>query len=122
MYNSIVDAIVLTGQDSISFVNSLYRPSSEEVEHARRILNEIDQNVKIEQVQRGFKADILDLDLSFLEDMYLSIESTYIMNQANENKYNSSIQSYGYIISECMEAKEMTEKFQNDFSYLYMAA
>ena len=41
MYNSIVDAIVLTGQDSIRFVNSLYRPSSEEVEHARRILNEI---------------------------------------------------------------------------------
>ena len=60
MENNLVGTIRLSGDDSINFINTLYRPQHNEV------LDEINSTVTIERTDEGFEANIIDLDLSFL--------------------------------------------------------
>jgi hypothetical protein len=60
MENNLVGTIRLSGDDSINFINTLYRPQHNEV------LDEINSTVTIKRTDEGFEANIIDLDLSFL--------------------------------------------------------
>lgn len=59
---------MLEGQDSISFVNSLIRPTQEEICHFRNVFERIDNQIEIKDSATGFTASIPDLDLSFLHN------------------------------------------------------
>ena len=63
-----IGTLVLSGLDAETFVNSLYRPTHEEIENHNRILDEINNSIIITEEQQGFTAEIDDLDLSFLDD------------------------------------------------------
>ena len=60
--------IKLSGEDALNFARMLYRPTHEEIEENRRNLKRIDDNITITRTEYGFKADIKDLDLSFLKN------------------------------------------------------
>ncbi len=67
MGNQVVRTIRLSGEDAISFANSLFRPTREEIKHHREHINRINENVSIRRKTDGFEAEIEDLDLSFLD-------------------------------------------------------
>ena len=68
MGNSLVGTIRLSSEESINFVNALFRPSQEMIEIRNRILDDVESTVVIRRTKEGFEADIDDLDLSFLDD------------------------------------------------------
>lgn len=69
MNNQAVEKIILSGEDSIKFANSLFRPSSASIKKNRDIFGSIDQNIVIRKIDDGFEAEIGDLDLSFLDGL-----------------------------------------------------
>lgn len=69
MDNKLIGTIKLSSEDSINFVNSLFRPSQEVIENHNKILDKIDSEIVIRRFSDGFEADIQDLDLSFLQDI-----------------------------------------------------
>lgn len=81
--------IVLSGQDSIAFANSLFRPTREEVEENRRHIEYINNNISVTQLEDGFKVEIADLDLSFLndttEERTLTLRDTFCFNIQMDN-------------------------------------
>lgn len=68
MNNQIVRRITLSGNDAIIFANSLFRPSDKAIEKYREIMDSINATISINKDCNGFDADIVDLDLSFLEE------------------------------------------------------
>lgn len=64
-----IRTIRLSGEDAISFANSLFRPTREEIEHHNELIRRIDEKIKIERCLHGFEAEIADLDLSFLDEI-----------------------------------------------------
>lgn len=100
MNNIGTGTIVLSGQDSINFAYSLFRPTQEEIEENRRHIDYINSNITVTQLDDGFMAEIADLDLSFLdettEERTLTIRDTFCLNvqtesysDADEHKYPS---------------------------------
>lgn len=67
MENRIVKSIDLSGNDAIAFINSLFRPTAEEISRNKEILNNIDKSVKIIRDGENYSAIIDGLDLSFLK-------------------------------------------------------
>ena len=67
MMNSSVGMISLSGESSVRFVNSLFRPSLEEAKRHDSCIDAINANIVIVYTDEGFEADIADLDLSFLD-------------------------------------------------------
>ncbi len=66
MKNQRVGTIVLTGQDSINFVNSLIRASHEQIDHFKKVFERIDNTIQINNNEDGFTANVKGLDLSCL--------------------------------------------------------
>ena len=67
MNNNRVGTLFLEGQDAINFATSIFYHSYESiVAHAERIRN-LNNTITIKRALNGFSADILDLDLSFLD-------------------------------------------------------
>lgn len=60
-------SVVLTGKAALSFANSLFRPTREETERCNAVMEKIDRDVTITEHEDDFSADVLWLDLSFLE-------------------------------------------------------
>lgn len=69
MTSQCVGTLVLQGQESIDFVNSLIRPTQEEMQHFREVLSGIVNNIEIRDAENGFVAQVANLDLSFLDDI-----------------------------------------------------
>ena len=69
MTSQCVCTLVLQGQESIDFVNSLIRPTQEEMQHFREVLSGIVNNIEIRDAENGFVAQVANLDLSFLDDI-----------------------------------------------------
>lgn len=87
MGNHLIGTVRLSGEESINFVNSLFRPSQEMIEHRNKILNEIDSGIAIRRNEDSFEADIDDLDLSFLDDKEsnrISMVTTVKLNTSKE--------------------------------------
>ena len=62
-----INTIKLTGQDSVDFANAIYRPTKEQAEESRSRMRRINEMISIERTEGGFRANIQDLDLGFLE-------------------------------------------------------
>jgi len=87
MSNSLIGTIRLSSEESINFVNALFRPSQEMIEIRNRILDDVDSTVVIRRNEDGFEADIDDLDLSFLDDnesKKISMVATVKLNTSKE--------------------------------------
>ena len=68
--NTLTNKITLSGEESIAFVNSLYRPSNECIQQSKERLGLIEKKIIITETKDGFEAEIKDLDLSFLEKQH----------------------------------------------------
>lgn len=62
-----VGTIYLSGEEALSFANSLFRPTKEAVEVHDARMSRIEDSVVIHQNENGFSAEISDLDLSFMD-------------------------------------------------------
>lgn len=49
--------------------NSIFRPSKETIHRNKKLWDSIEQNVSMQRHKDGFEAEIMDLDLSFLDGM-----------------------------------------------------
>lgn len=133
MVNQICGTIRLSGEDSIRFINSLLRPSRQDIERNSNILNNIDKNVNIIENATGFEAIVNDLDLSFLNDFYeshLTIETTYTVAAINghemmfENNMGTQRSGEEKTDREFVVMRNIQEnhEYRNGLNYLYMAA
>ena len=59
--------MVLTDTDAINFINSLIRPTAEEIQTKQNYIDNIHNNIHIVHNNSDFFAIVDDLDLSFLE-------------------------------------------------------
>ena len=66
--NNLIRPIHLSGEDAISFANSIFRPSRETLIRNSKILENIENRIKIRRISDGYEADIEGLDLSFLDN------------------------------------------------------
>lgn len=57
-----LDAIVLRGEDSINFINSLLRPTPEKIAENIRYFDQLDKEITIREIEGGFEIEIKDLD------------------------------------------------------------
>lgn len=64
-----IEPIRLSGMEAINFANSLFRPTNEDLEKNKRVINKINEKIKVQEYAYGFKVEITDLDLSFLNDI-----------------------------------------------------
>lgn len=113
MTSQCVGTLVLQGQESIDFVNSLIRPTQEEMQHFREVLSGIVKNIEIRDAENGFVAQVANLDLSFLDD----ISDTKIFNElfnVNIVAKNCFCESY---FSNATEISEVTVDISEDNSY-----
>ena len=113
MTSKCVGTLVLQGQESIDFVNSLIRPTQEEMQHFREVLSGIVNNIEIRDAENGFVAQVANLDLSFLDD----ISDTKIFDElfnVNIVAKNCFCESY---FSNATEISEVTVDISEDNSY-----
>lgn len=66
--NGIVQTIVLSGNDSINFANSIFRPTHDQIIATKERMNFLDESIELISNENGFVANIPDLDLSFLNE------------------------------------------------------
>lgn len=64
--NTTVESIVLEGDDSIRFAEAMYHPSKEDIEHFKKHLDQINNEITLRKTEKGFEADVKNLDLSFI--------------------------------------------------------
>ena len=62
-----MNTIILSGNDSINFVNSIFRPTNSEIVAVRKKINLLDESIELTDNENGYVANILALDLSFLD-------------------------------------------------------
>ena len=113
MTSQCVGTLVFQGQESIDFVNSLIRPTQEEMQHFREVLSGIVNNIEIRDAENGFVAQVANLDLSFLDD----ISDTKIFDElfnVNIVAKNCFCESY---FSNATEISEVTVDTSEDNSY-----
>ena len=88
MNGRVENTIRLSGVDAVEFANSLFRPSVEEIENRRTILNRINESIDISRTIDGFEADIVDFDLSFLNNNGcggdISINTDFTVNTSSQ--------------------------------------
>ena len=113
MTSQCVGTLVLQGQESIDFVNSLIRPTQEEMQHFREVLSGIVKNIEIRDAENGFVAQVANLDLSFLDD----ISDTKIFDEL----FNVNIVAKNFFceiyFSNATEISEVTVDISEDNSY-----
>lgn len=64
-----IKKIILSKKDSINFISSLIKPSINEIKIHNNQINKINNNIVINYNDNGFEAIIVDLDLSFLDNL-----------------------------------------------------
>lgn len=73
-----VETLKINGDVAVNFVNSFFFPTKEEIAERIELRKERDQHININRIDRGFEAEIDDLDLSFLEDNEIEEEQITI--------------------------------------------
>lgn len=115
MASQSVGTLVLQGQESIDFVNSLFRPTQEEIDHFRAALDRIDRNIEVCNTEDGFVAHVANLDLSFLGDLCESdkkiVDKIFKINIKNRELFGASYSSDATVMS------ELTLDISNDNLY-----
>ena len=64
-----VGTLVLEGQDSVNFVNSMIRPSHEQIDYFKNVFHRIDNTIQISENGDWFTANVADFELSFLRTL-----------------------------------------------------
>ena len=67
--NGVVETIALSGNDSINFANSIFRPTHSEIVAVREKINLLDESIELTDNENGYIANIPALDLSFLDEV-----------------------------------------------------
>jgi len=67
--NNLIRPIHLSGEDAINFANSMFRPTRETLIRNSKILESIENRIKIRRISDGYEADVEDLDLSFIREV-----------------------------------------------------
>ncbi len=83
-----VGTLVLEGQDSVNFVNSLIRPSQEQIDHLKNVFQRIDNTIQISENGDGFTANVADFDLSFLhtpKEERINVNMVFRINKEKDN-------------------------------------
>ena len=62
-----MNTITLLGNDSVNFANSIFRPTHSEIVAIEERLNLPDESIELTDNENGYVANILALDLSFLD-------------------------------------------------------
>ena len=62
-----MNTITLLGNDSVNFANSIFRPTHGEIVAIEERLNLLDESIELTDNENGYVANILTLDLSFLD-------------------------------------------------------
>lgn len=62
-----MNTIILSGNDSINFANSIFRPTHSEIVAVREKINLLDESIELADNENGYVANIPALDLSFLD-------------------------------------------------------
>ena len=62
-----MNTIILSGNDSINFANSIFRPTHNEIVAVREKINLLDESIELMDNENGYVANIPVLDLSFLD-------------------------------------------------------
>ncbi len=93
--NAYVNNLRLNGEESIYFVNSIFRPSREEKSRIIERLSLINNTISINKTKRGFEATIDGLDLSFLDELnneedFMQIDVKFEINEMESIFINES--------------------------------
>lgn len=96
MVNYRIEKLRLDGLEAEKFFESFFCPSKEEKLEREEIREQIEKNVTITKTERGFFAEIADLDLSFLDDVDKSLcvsvtKSAKAQQYVTENNCFSSV-------------------------------
>ena len=94
MNGFLTEPIILTGEQSTKFINSLSRPDSEYLNKVNRIFNKMDEEISIQRKGMDLEVEIADLDLSFIDeenpeesvpafDVGLSTEVSFVLDIKN---------------------------------------
>lgn len=104
-----IRTIRLSGEEAENFVNSLFRPTREEISSRNNHIKRIDENVNIKRTSDGFEAEIEDLDLSFLmgtlNEAKINVEVTFEYKTSVAIYYNSknSLLEGGVVVEKNIE-------------------
>lgn len=94
MNGFLTEPIILTGEQSTKFINSLSRPDSEYLDKVNKIFNKMDEEISIQRKGMDLEVEIADLDLSFIDeenseesdrsfDVGLSTEVSFVLDIKN---------------------------------------
>lgn len=64
--SDVAQTIVLSGNDSVNFANSIFRPTHNEIVAVRERVSLLDESIELTDNEDGYTANISALDLSFL--------------------------------------------------------
>lgn len=117
--NGIVRTIVLSGNDSINFANSIFRPTHEEIIAAKEKMDFLDESIELIDYENGFVANIPTLDLSFLdvstdESRRISIDITVNVKTDLEMFFNTNDNSQGNRTVKIQISKDYCDSADND--------
>ena len=114
----IVETLVLSGEDAVSFANSLLRPSSIDIQKRQEYIARLNDGVSIVRNNGGFTADVAGLDLSFLdntvEEKRFNIKTT-VRVTLPDYKYNTDSGFDEYSIFACDKNDEFCETCESDY-------
>ncbi len=117
--NGIVRTIVLSGNDSINFANSIFRPTHEEIIAVKEKMDFLDESIELIDNENGFIANIPTLDLSFLdestdESRRISIDITVNVKTDLEMFFNTNDNSNGNRTVKIQISKDYCDSTDND--------
>lgn len=80
MNGFLTEPIILSGEQSVAFINSLRRPDEEYLNRRDEIFAKMDEEIRIERNGMDMEVEIPDLDLSFIDEMNNQKESGLVSN------------------------------------------
>lgn len=114
----VLETLVLSGEDAINFANSLLRPSLTDIQKRQEFIEKINDGVSIVRKHGGFTADVVDLDLSFLdntvEEKSFNFKTT-VRVTLPDHKYNTDNGGDEYSIFACEKNDEYCEACESDY-------
>lgn len=103
MSGFLTEPIILSGKQSVKFINSLYHPDLEYLEKVNKIFDKIDEDISVQRNGMDLEVEIEGLDLSFIEeelqeesisfsDIELNTEVSFVLGVRNmDNKLSEKM-------------------------------
>lgn len=110
MNNNQIGAIHLSGEDAFNFAKSFFYPSEEEIAIHNAKIESINSNISISSDIDGFKADVKDLDLTFLEDK-IEKEQHIVMVKLDIKIKNKSFNNVSCNVSQVVVDSVISKEF-----------